>query len=725
VWIATAAASLAVFAAIVAVRRSVFDSDRTVGPSSAVIAIAPFRIGPGDKSAEYLREGMVDLLSTTLSSGENNWRVIDPGLVLKAWRDRAGNRETEPAFQLPDVIRFGRDIGATRVVRGAVIGTQNRLILTASLIDVISGSLVGEVEVSGVGDSIPLLVDRLAAELMGLQAGEKAGTRTILTGTPLPAVRAYLLGRTAFRRSEYAKALRLAEHALQLDSTFALAAVDLARAAGWLGDDDARLRAYKFAWSNHRRLGPGERAVMNAVLGPRYPEGSTRTEWLDAWEKVAALEPDNPEGWWEIGDLYFHNPWLAGGDEEEGLRRARVLLTRALQRSSTYWPAFQHVVQLAAHFRDTAALRQLSSQASAASLNADLDTYLRWRVAAAMGDSMALKIARQDLNRAGSLALGWVAMTSQQDGLSLGDARRAVDLQLVRAGTKAERVDALRAEHALSLNEGKVAAAARALRGLRAAQDRSTLSAQLAVIDVVFGGVPFDSGTSHAADSLEGELAHLPWDSPDARATIIVGKCVLGHWYVMRRQIAAAKHSISELRVLRARFPTELWSPEASLCALLLDASLALESGDLRAAVELDSLNAQLAVGPYMTSQELWDVTVLASARLFEKAGEIARARAAIRRRNSFTRLPTLLAPQLLETARLSYALGDRIAATREYEHYLALRDNPDLSLMPERRVAEQALASLKQFGRINSGDGLSGVVVSPRTIVARRSPGR
>jgi hypothetical protein len=410
---------------------------------------------------------------------------------------------------------------------------------------------------------------------------------------------------------------------------------------------------------------------------------------------VAALQPDRPEGWYEIGDLLFHNPWLAGGDEEEGLRRARVLLTRALQQVPTYWPAFQHVVQLAAHFRDTAALRLLSSQASAASLNGDLDTYLQWRVATALDDSMTLKIARQRLDHAGSLALGWIAMTSEQDGLPLGDARHAVDLQLARAGTKAERIDALRAQHALSLNEGKFAASAQSLRAIKEAQNGSTLGSELAVIDVVFGGVPFNSATSHAADSLERALAHLALESADSRATAVVGRCFIGHWHVMRHEIVAVKRSVSDLRNLRERFPKELWSAEADNCALLLEASLAFDSGDPRASAELDSLSAQLARGPYMTSQELWDVTVLASARLFERAGDRAKARATVRQRNSFARLPTLLAPQLLETARLSFALGDRTAAVREYKHYLALRDDPDPIVMPERENANQALVSL------------------------------
>jgi TolB-like protein len=666
------------------------------GSPTAIIAITPFRTVPRDKTTEFLREGMVDLLSSTIGGGDSNWRVVDPGMILKAWRDRAGNRESQPDFQLADAIRVGRDVGATRIVSGAVIKTRNGLILTASLIDGLSGSSVGEVQVSGGMDSIPVLVDRLAAELMGAQAGEQDATVYVLTGTPLPAVRAYLAGRTAFRRSEYAKVVRLEETALQLDSTFALAAVDLARAAGWLGDDDARLRAYKIAWANQRRLGPGDRVVLNAVLGPRYPEGSTRTEWLDAWERVAALQPDRPEGWYELGDLYFHDPWLAGGDEDEGLRRARVLLTRALVQQPTYWPAFQHAIQLAAHFGDTVAVRRLWSQASAAALDSDLDSYLRWRVAVASDDSAALRSAWLRLRLASSLALGWVAMTSQQEGLPLGEARRSVDLQLTNAGTETERINALQAEHALALNEGKLGAAARALRDIKAAQDGSMLGAQLGVIDMLFGGVGFDSATSHAGEALERALARVPRGTPDSLATTVVGRCLMGHWYVTRHEIAAAARSVSELRDLRGRFPKELWSAAAENCALLLDASLALDRGDRRTRAKLDALNAQLAEGPYMTSQLMWDVTVLAAARLFEKAGDVTRARAAIRRRNSFTRLPTLLAPQLLETARLSLALGDRSGAVREYEHYLALRDDPDPSLVAERRGAEQALASLR-----------------------------
>ena len=696
VWIGTAVATLTAAAAITTMWRNRPDGSATASTQPTVIAVTPFRIAPNDKSNEFLREGMVDLLSSTFTGGDSNWRVVDPGRILKASRDRTSGRETQLDFQLPDVIGVGRDVGANRVVSGAVIGSRDLLILTAFLIDVPSGSSLGEAQVSGSIDSLPLLVDRLATELMGVQTGEQQATVSVLTGTPLPAVRAYLAGRAALRRSEYVNAVRFEENALQIDSTFALAAIDLARAAGWLGNDDARLRAYKLAWANQNRLGPTDRVVLKAVLGPRYPEGSTRTEWLHAWERVAALQPDRPEGWWEVGDLYFHNPWLAGGDEEDGFKRARVLMTRALQQGPTYWPAFQHVVQLAAHFRDTVALRRLSAQASTTTLNSDLDYYLQWRVATALDDGEALKAARQRMDRAGSLALGWIAMTSQQDGLPLGDARRALDLQLAHAGTEAERIDALQAQHALFLNEGRIGAALRSIRSIRATEERSTLAAELAVVDVVFAGVPFDS-MSHAGDSLASALARLPRARTDSAATMVIGTCLMGHWYSMRQQLPAVRRAVTELRDLAARFPRELWAPEANACALLLDASLSLERRDPRTGVQLDSLDAVLTRGPYMTSQLLWDVTVLAASRLFEKAGDLPRARAAVRRRNSFARIPVLLAPHLLQTARLSLAIGDRSSAIRDYEHYLALRDDVDPSLLPERRAAETAAASLRR----------------------------
>jgi hypothetical protein len=56
-----------------------------------------------------------------------------------------------------------------------------------------------------------------------------------------------------------------------------------------------------------------------------------------------------------------------------------------------------------------------------------------------------------------------------------------------------------------------------------------------------------------------------------------------------------------------------------------------------------------------------------------------------------------LLAPSLLLEARLSAKTGDRVSAIRAYQHYLALRTDPEPSIVPEVVQARAELASVLQ----------------------------
>ncbi|MGH7462449.1 MAG: hypothetical protein ACREMA_15670, partial [Longimicrobiales bacterium] len=58
------------------------DRDPSLDP--ALIAVLPFRVS-ADASLGYLREGMVDLLASTLAI-ENGPRAADPRAVMSAWR---------------------------------------------------------------------------------------------------------------------------------------------------------------------------------------------------------------------------------------------------------------------------------------------------------------------------------------------------------------------------------------------------------------------------------------------------------------------------------------------------------------------------------------------------------------------------------------------------------------------------------------------------------------
>ena len=110
-------------------------------------------------------------------------------------------------------------------------------------------------------DSLSVLVDRLTA---GLLAGEAGETENLvnLTTTSLPALRAYLEGRSAYRDARYTEAVQQFGRALEFDSTFALAGLGLRSAASWTpAEGEAKPRGLALAWA----------AATGSVSGTGYP----------------------------------------------------------------------------------------------------------------------------------------------------------------------------------------------------------------------------------------------------------------------------------------------------------------------------------------------------------------------------------------------------------------------------------------------------------------------
>src|SRR6185436_5262814 len=104
--------------------------------------------------------------------------------------------------------------------------TPGRLILNGSLLDSKSGRLRAEAKVEGTPDSLHSLIDRFAAQLAAQGAGVRADRLASLTSTSLPALYAYLAG-------QYDTAVRHFGRALELDSTFAGAALGYLQSAAW------------------------------------------------------------------------------------------------------------------------------------------------------------------------------------------------------------------------------------------------------------------------------------------------------------------------------------------------------------------------------------------------------------------------------------------------------------------------------------------------------------
>ena len=99
--------------------------------------------------------------------------------------------------------------------------------------------------------------------------------------------------------------------ALDLDSTFALAGLGLASAAGWTTAPGAGRRGLERAWGSRDRLSPRDKALLLAEVGSGLSGDLTAGEASSRWERAVDLAPDQPERWYELGDVYFHEgPYL-------------------------------------------------------------------------------------------------------------------------------------------------------------------------------------------------------------------------------------------------------------------------------------------------------------------------------------------------------------------------------------------------------------------------------
>ena len=251
------------------------------GPDTGLVAVVPFRIMGSDSSLAYLHEGLVDLLAAKLN-GEAGPRSVDPRLVMRLWNASAEGRSDLPEGEQ---LRLAQRLGAGRLLTGNILGTADRLVLSATVVDVSTGRARQQATVDGSHDSLPYLVDRLAGQLLALGAGFQSQQLASLTSASLPALRAYLTGASAARVGRWSVAIEDFNRALKLDSAFALAGLGLASASAWLSGSESE-RGQALAWAAKDRLSWRDRTLLEAV----------RRNTLQAMQELGAEDPGQPGG---------------------------------------------------------------------------------------------------------------------------------------------------------------------------------------------------------------------------------------------------------------------------------------------------------------------------------------------------------------------------------------------------------------------------------------------
>ena len=649
------------------------------------LVVAPFRVAGADPTLRYLRDGMVELLSTRLAD-DTSAGSVDAGAVLGAWR-AAG---LTPSMDVPreTVVRLAARLRAERVVVGSVVGTPSRTVLSATVLQVPGGDVSAQASVSGPADSITALIDRLAARLLVSEAGQDEPLAHY-TSPSLPALKAFLAGQVAFRRHDYLAAMRGYEQALRRDSSFALAALYRATAADRLRLEAPLRGGVAAAWAARADLNARDAAQLTALAGPRFPALSNASEQTAAWQRVVDLSPGSADAWYALASRLLTDG--APAAVPAWRTRAVAALQRALAADPDHLPSRQLLAPLAGH---AAAIPIDAGRPGGVPFDsaAPLSASARWHAAAVAGDTAALRRTTAQLSTMSPTDLRLIVLTSQLEAIALDIGARAISALRARAGTEGARVDAALAEHSQALNDGRISDALDATQRLRRVLPGQESWLRLQVLDALYGRGDSSAGASAAARLAELTAASplaLPatWDSWLANA------CVAAQWRLAHRDTVRVRTTIEIMRSHPHLEPSVRVSTTPIACAELLDAGLAV--------VARRDARTQLArVGAMVfTPQVAGDAATYAPlllARLLEESGDLPAALAAIRRRGHPATWPRYAAAMWREEGRLAALTGDRDGAIAAYEHFLRYRTAPSAAADAD---ADRARAEIARLG--------------------------
>ena len=300
------------------------------------VAVLPFTVRAGPELA-YLREGMVDLLSTRLD-GVPGMHMVDAKLAVRAAGDRSGAR--------PSPSEVADRLGAGYALSGSVTDSAGQLIIIATLFRR-GGGLEGSFRTTASAESgLFAAVDDVARELIRMRGTAERDERKELatrTTTSLDALRAWLEGEQAFRAGRYIAATDAFQRAVQLDSNFAIAHFRLGVAAAYAtsGRSDVPRTELAAALRRGAQLGAHDRLMVTALFDDWHGAGDSA---LSLYQRAMNERPDDAEAWFGYADFLFHRASQRGHSQVV----ARPFFEKALALDTANLSAVTHLARIAA-----------------------------------------------------------------------------------------------------------------------------------------------------------------------------------------------------------------------------------------------------------------------------------------------------------------------------------------------------------------------------------------
>jgi serine/threonine-protein kinase len=658
----------------------------------SLLAVAPFRVASADPALHYLRDGMLDLLAAKLT-GEGGLRATEPRVVLTEWSRKGGSATSDLATDAS--LDMAEHLSAGRLLLGDVVGTPNRIVLNASLLEVPGGKQLARISVEGPPDSLAQLVDQMAAKILTTASGETDQPLAMLTSSSLPALRAYLDGKARLRQGEAVQAARNFTKALDIDSTFALAGLGLRIATSWYGDNTLGDRGLRIAYQSRDRLSPRDHALLEALAGTHYPTAPTTAEQFEARKRYLQLAPDRADAWELYADDIFHYGLILGYADPR--KSSLDAFRRSIDLDSTNALAFSHILLLAAQTGDTALehrVVRISSRLPDSVSQGWLVPY-RWYRAHLDGDSATYLSFRDSVTPARQNMLYRFVDHALYDGTGIQDAWFAVQSLIVKTPRKEDRNNFYGTARVIALLQGRPKAAAAYLEQ-QTTQPGDLNAMVTSVRDAMMADGDTVSARLAAAHLGEIEREPMPRDSAGLQRQRAVIR-VMEPWRLSRGDTTRTRFSVERLRAIEQASGGPTTDSQVEIAMIEAMSAHLLKRANLKPVV--DHLDSLLAASDYKSVHSgRYALAAIVTALIYETLGDRERAFAASRRRAVWwNQDQAYLATQLREEGRLAALAGHRDIAITAYRHYLALRPDPEEALKPQADQIREELLKLEQ----------------------------
>ncbi|MCE7997113.1 MAG: hypothetical protein HEP71_34455 [Roseivirga sp.] len=305
------------------------------------IAVFPFSI-QGGQDIQYLKEGMVDLISSKLDAmpGLN---ATDPNIILSvANAEGLDNRNPVAAAEAAE------ELGANRVILGSITQAGDLLEVKISKYDN-AGQPVGDAIIED-GTAAELLsrVDNIIRRLVADELEEQGSafdSEAVLTTNNLESIIPFLRGIQLARVGKHKEALGFLRESVEADTNFVLGYYRYVENAGWINDvrnSARRITEYSPYFNRLEALSKDLKGKNGEVVRARLAYLNSDISSEDQFRKLLKKYGESLEILNGLAESIFHHRPIVAGNQAD----AKPYFERLIELDSTKDEYFIHIIQI-------------------------------------------------------------------------------------------------------------------------------------------------------------------------------------------------------------------------------------------------------------------------------------------------------------------------------------------------------------------------------------------